>query len=471
MTDSHPNAQVPGTPYSHTPAARATASATSKLRDSCHACALAKVRCHKEKPTCSRCATRSTTCEYFVTKRPGRKRDNSQRTSNNSTINAVRPAFPDGLGPWPGATTSITYATLSGSNNYLSPLGLSPTSPRPGNVSGAECSSSLDIFSDLLMPLEPSLSSALEGTSNDFDSFFTSPIDFLELEAPEPNNFTHGRNDIAKLLIPDDTSPDPASETSSVDRPNASKASFPSSNGQALSTSDTSVSGASDSTCCCVMQVLDLMKKLSSTKSPACALSNSPDDATITSNIGHSSNLSAQTVVMENKQTIEAVSNILQCSCAEDGYLLTMLSMIVFKILGRYAAAARKQPGGANEGIAMPSGSAFTEEQMRQLSSYCPDDEGLGRKAAQLILSELHRVQRLVNQLSPRLKARGVGGASKCGGIPGARNSGGDCQILSLLDIETTTTSFSTTLNQIEIDLRKCLSTLSSEVINMLRQS
>ncbi|KAF2468603.1 uncharacterized protein BDR25DRAFT_316063 [Lindgomyces ingoldianus] len=33
-----------------------TTAPTPKLRDSCDACASSKVKCHKEKPTCSRCA-------------------------------------------------------------------------------------------------------------------------------------------------------------------------------------------------------------------------------------------------------------------------------------------------------------------------------------------------------------------------------------------------------------------------------
>lgn len=41
-----------------------------KLRDSCHACASSKVKCHKEKPTCSRCRKRGITCEYFAHRRP-----------------------------------------------------------------------------------------------------------------------------------------------------------------------------------------------------------------------------------------------------------------------------------------------------------------------------------------------------------------------------------------------------------------
>ncbi|KAK8022718.1 hypothetical protein PG993_013485 [Apiospora rasikravindrae] len=43
------------------------------MRDSCRACANSKVKCRREKPTCSRCAKRKVPCEYLPTKRGGRK--------------------------------------------------------------------------------------------------------------------------------------------------------------------------------------------------------------------------------------------------------------------------------------------------------------------------------------------------------------------------------------------------------------
>ena len=44
-----------------------------RLRDSCDACASAKVRCTKSKPTCTRCEKREICCQYTATKRAGRR--------------------------------------------------------------------------------------------------------------------------------------------------------------------------------------------------------------------------------------------------------------------------------------------------------------------------------------------------------------------------------------------------------------
>jgi hypothetical protein len=165
---------------------------------------------------------------------------------------------------------------------------------------------------------------------------------------------------------------------------------------------------------------------------------------------------------MENKEAIEAVSTVLQCSCTEDGYLLTLLSMILLRILGRYAAAARKR--------SVATAASF--EKGDRPSSSSNDHESLGRIAAQLILGELHHMQRLVNQLSPRLKVRERGEDASEGTLD--RESSRDFfgSFPSLTDGGTGLAPFSPAiLNQLEKDLRKSLSSLSLEIINILRQS
>ncbi|KAF3763199.1 hypothetical protein M406DRAFT_262336, partial [Cryphonectria parasitica EP155] len=44
-------------------------STSSKLRNSCHSCAVSKVKCPKEKPTCSKCESRGIACQYFLARR------------------------------------------------------------------------------------------------------------------------------------------------------------------------------------------------------------------------------------------------------------------------------------------------------------------------------------------------------------------------------------------------------------------
>ena len=74
---------------------RPTAPAAPKLRESCQVCASSKLKCSKEKPTCSRCAKRGLICEYVTAKRGGRRHDDrssingSDEISHNSTATST----------------------------------------------------------------------------------------------------------------------------------------------------------------------------------------------------------------------------------------------------------------------------------------------------------------------------------------------------------------------------------------------
>lgn len=375
-------------------------------------------------------------CEYFAMRRPGRKRERSQPSNND------------------GDRDRVNRNTEShGSNSHWTNPDLSPTSSTPGSLSAIGCTPS-DTFAGLLTPLEPNRVSGLEGENDILDGLFTSPIDLLELESI--NFLNHD--------------PDAFSEASSFDHLNPSKSPSFFSKAESLLNGNAGASGASDSASCCEIRALDLLRKLSSTRPASCILSNGQNYDVTVSNVGNDVNLSAQTIVAENQQTFETVSNMLQCSCVEDGYLLTMLAMIVLKALERYAAAARNQFGGAGEKGDKPSATTTTQEQTPQMRR--GGDESVGRLEAQLILSELHCVQRLVKQLSPRLKARVVGAGGEGGGIVEREMSRGDLQVSTLSEGKSAKAPLSATIfEQIDVDLRKALSALSSEIIDMLRQS
>ena len=150
------------------------------------------------------------------------------------------------------------------------------------------------------------------------------------------------------------------------------------------------------------------------------------------------------------------------------------MSLIVFKVLGWYAAAARETPMGA-DGNASPNQplpgrrrqNSYNCEEVLQyptvVGSYCIGGDDQGRMAAQLVLSELHRVQRLVNQLSMRLKSQGMRNGA------GSPSSSSDSQD-SVSDGESALPFSATMLDQLEVDLRKRLRTLSLEIVEMLRR-
>ncbi|PYH92047.1 hypothetical protein BO71DRAFT_485745 [Aspergillus ellipticus CBS 707.79] len=59
--------------------------AQSKLRNSCDLCYVMKLRCTREKPTCSRCRKNAAVCAYSPTKRPGRPRRGIGKANQTSS--------------------------------------------------------------------------------------------------------------------------------------------------------------------------------------------------------------------------------------------------------------------------------------------------------------------------------------------------------------------------------------------------
>lgn len=471
--------QLPRTPsYSHTPVRRKPRSTTSKIRDSCHSCALSKVRCPKEKPTCARCKKRAIVCEYFVTKRPGRKREtrrviepSNEETGTANPITATNLLIRDDE-PGTGLSTR--------EQSSLALLDLSPSSAGPRNVSGTvEFSSYIDILADLTTPLEQSPSPRLSGISNDLDRNRTPPMDFLELGTLD--SFSQEPYDIEGLFTSKGFDLGPSFGNFSVGNTLPSKSFFPNVEGQQAQITNrgenfTRGISESRSTCCCIIQALDIMSKLFIPDTPfSASISTSPSDAATISNNTTSYNVSqfsAQTLVTQNRHFIEAVDSILQCSlCVETGYLVTILSTIISKILERYTEAARQCPRHLifeeyENNVGINRRNTTTKEHAAHFDTYHDDDSR--RATARLILGELHRVQGLMNRLSLRQNTPreeiGPTGANPDSNFPIFSSSDGQKAASGV--------AFSaTTLGEMKMDLRKSLTALSFGIIKMLRES
>ncbi|KAK4244979.1 hypothetical protein C7999DRAFT_34691 [Corynascus novoguineensis] len=223
------------------------------------------------------------------------------------------------------------------------------------------------------------------------------------------------------------------------------------------------------------------------------------------------------TVLVQNERTIEAVSGILQCrACGHDRYLLTTLALVIFKLLGWYAAAARnaqQREAEAGTGIGAGEGEGDHHHHYQMECVLALGDSGFGfgeglamdgagiqrlefeeeedpgRMVPQLVLSKLYRVKRLVNDLSERLRTSPGRGSSVGSGSSSSSSSSSTVHSLasaggrsvspggfgmatsSTLDDGLVNASLSTALlNQIELDLRRRLRALSTEVIDMLRR-
>ncbi|KAL8718838.1 MAG: hypothetical protein Q9225_004083 [Loekoesia sp. 1 TL-2023] len=420
-------------------ARRSTNLQAPKLRDSCLACASSKVKCSKEKPTCVRCAKRGLSCEYCVTKRAGRKHD--VRSNDVPKVTAA---------PRPSSSTSSELGALT-SPNFIQPSSCQHASDYP------------EIWPSLLSPENTASTSPISFPEPDFSDLDILTQPFIDTEDADKGSLDF--NGSAALFnfedgfsIIDET----ASSFPILSKPLSLPTKRDSTSSDAQSFQDV----LSDSPCCCLVRALGLFKQLFPNASTTCSRLKEQGYENATSQTP-----TIQSVVVENEQTIEAISKMLQCSCSQDGYLLAITSLIVFKVLGWYAAAAHETRV-TNEGqdpseshASFRRDSSVNPEQVLHcptvVGGYRIDGEDQGRMAAQLVLSELHRVQRLVNLLSQRLKGHGVRS-----GAVGLSKKAIDGQS----DGQRTPPFSATMLDHLEADLRKRLRALTMEIVDMLRR-
>lgn len=386
------SAEVPTHPAR---ARRSTKSATPKLRDSCHSCAISKVKCHKEKPTCARCAKRGVACEYFETKRAGRKHDTRPKQTKS-----VPQALP--------AQCFSTFETgLLPSRNLTQPSLRQHMSSQPV------------VLPDILATPDLASSSTLTASSFDFDDFLASPISSCEPETSDFDILDQPQFDCRSLNsdffefdgaaashIPEDAFSF-ISEAVSESPVQSKLQSLPETRDSTISDGSFFQDFCWESKCCCLIRALDLLKQLSPNASTTCMYSKRQGHESTTSSVP-----TIQSVVAKNEQSIEAITGMLQCPCSEDDYLLTIMSLVIFKVLGWYTAVM--------DGSQNPSWShadnrrqpLYHSEQGLQspviMGGYCIDGEDQCRMVAQLILGGLNRVQRLVNLLSQRLRSQGM---------------------------------------------------------------
>ncbi|CAF9936270.1 MAG: hypothetical protein HETSPECPRED_010285 [Heterodermia speciosa] len=445
-------------PTPATPTRRhSTARATPKLRDSCRACGSSKLKCGKEKPTCSRCAKRGLACEYVATRRGGRKHEHKPSISNgieppSNTISTdiTTQAFPP-LSDWFASdSTNSTTATLSSPviiQHYSTPTTSGPSS---------------SLFADFDFPLNQPLTNELDDFATSSPSFsvplatdtdILGQAHFFNTDLDSSSNssttlfdtFPEVGDSISELFALPKTCSPPNSRASSTDEPQSQQALHP-----------------PDSSNSCMIRALDLIKEFSLSVSTAYTLPpvQIPTDPTDLTSI--------KVGIAKAERSLEAVSSMLECSCSQDGYLLSIMSLIVFKVLDCYAGAASGKT--CDSPLPLPLSAvqtpltAHSRQSSHAESSEIPssqyfDSANPACMAAQLVLSELYRVQRFVNQLSTKLKARAaiMNGMQE---IYGYENT----------DSEAMLPLSAAMLKQFEVDLRKRLHGLSLNIVEGLNK-
>lgn len=447
---------------------RSTNVSGPKLRDSCHACAVSKVKCHKEKPACSRCVKRGLTCWYVASKRFSRKQESISGLSEKrkSSLEETPPSKDTATSPLDGGfsmdlTMNETSYLPSPSNAYALPTNATETTSA--------------LFPGVPSPVEISLPSDIGDFTTDLDGFFGSPISFSvqstsDTGVPGQAEFftpalhggsssissisdADGNSNTALLLEQIAAFEDNTSEFLANDlfQPGSSDTIIVSSheaeNRQSFNVNDTD--------CSCLIRAWGLMELLSPKRLATCTMT--------ATQIGEDGIDSPEfkTIIANNEKTVEAIDSMLHCSCMRDRYLLVTLTILVFKVLDRYTAAARNTSDA--ETITVGDGDGICSRDTR-FGSYRIGGEDSARMVGQLVFSKLHRVQGLVNKLSTLLKEHAVPGKSDTAVVPQHRWSGavgqGDAG-----------SPFSTVLSeQMVTDLRKRLQAVSSGIMQRLQE-
>ena len=238
-------------------------------------------------------------------------------------------------------------------------------------------------------------------------------------------------------------------------------------------------SSLSDPSCCCLYTALSFVERLSPKSAMACSRSADTGIETETSRP-----LTIESVVEQNGQVIDSIRSILQCPCSRDGYVLTTISLVVLKIIGWYTAVARGLSTLSADSRSLEVSQADSVHQIRPrltsthskhilffpatVGSYCIDGgKDSHRMAAQLVLSELHRVQGLVNLFSQRLKHNG----DETPGSPSNAESSLKGDDLHLQIGKGLDSPFSPSiLDQLEENLRRRLRAVWRELVDILQR-
>ncbi|KAF2211615.1 hypothetical protein CERZMDRAFT_98496 [Cercospora zeae-maydis SCOH1-5] len=384
---------------------------TVKLRDSCEICASAKVRCSKEKPSCSRCINRGLKCEYGLSRRNGRSATNSssnihvQDHSNATHAQLAVPSTQRGSGKQNRHVGWIEDRADVPTEDHR-PIAMSQTMPH--TVAGFAPDASMN-------------------------------VPFTQ-EVSNPN----------VLMLPNDADMDYFMMNSDVstwtDMQNAWTASM------------------CEPDNCCLSTALDLLRQLSITEaSKACPRRGMPEQ------------IPPPTLEMAatmNRTIIASLNTILQCSCSLNGNLLTIISLVTFKLIAWCAAAAKNTPRADSLMSPAETRSSRAPIALKDLLRSPPvgldglidvvgaSGNGQIQAVAQTMLDDLYRVQDLVNLFSQRLNM-----ARRRRSAVGGGSAGSDIQAA----MYNTSTMLSESVSaQLESDLRRRLRAVNFETVQLL---
>jgi hypothetical protein len=348
-----------------------------KLRESCNNCALSKVKCGKEQPVCARCDEREMYCHYSPTRRTGKRRAWSHTSADGGS---ELPPSLKSITP-PEEQSYFDYHGLVFNQEMLSREDLLENRNLDNNASSQSLSSLMSPPLSLQLQTGKAIGDAqsqihdtmfskgnIWGDSNMYmgplaESYLQKPLPFMD---QDPN---------FNMLMP-------------------------------LSSDEDQDSGKKgecqlDQNQHCMNRALDILQKLH-TPLPNCSLA-------LESKVeSKASGRSIDELIATNKEVLDVVHQILDCPCSLDIQLAFILTTITSKIISWYSAVAQNnEDQSAGSTPRRLTTSPATSENL-PFAGYS-DGNSKSKMHAQLVLSELHLVLRLIDKLVARFKGLELG--------------------------------------------------------------
>ncbi|KAF1995849.1 Zn-II 2Cys6 regulatory protein [Amniculicola lignicola CBS 123094] len=373
-----------------------------KLRASCDACSRAKVKCDKVRPTCHRCGNMGICCNYSPSMRLGKPRKN--RNPDGTIMRDVSPASscgPLSLGPRPDMIPRTTSSTTESSPEPLDPFFFGPATPEY-HYSDTFMSNAFDGSQS---PYSEA-GSFVSGWSNDDHLMFQSPQD-LFTSMPQFTGSSYGGHhhrstsvqSQPEMFAPMDGLNSPPlssphyfglSEQHTLNMMSQDKVlSPPPVSPTPLPTPPTSATLSNHD---CTQFAFQTLHSLYSP--PA----NQPSLSDFT---GASNGLpTLDSVLQTNKSAVDKLFILLGCQCSTNPHFSTTVAFTITKILSWYQAIA---------GMNQPTAESPTTTMMEQftptpvsLSEFRLEGEDEDTFRTQLVLGELRKVEKLIDQFSER---------------------------------------------------------------------
>ena len=365
-----------------------------KLRESCNHCALSKIRCSKDQPYCLRCSERGLCCHYAPSRRTGKRRGWSLASSAGTNPKGT---MSETVLP-PSESPSLDFSALV--------QGLTPNSFDFGQKSSPATPCSNQQCPDL----QPTAYSTGGSTMTRRDEIVT-PVNVSpeDVDGPAGLSEDHLSATYDSIAMLNDHSGNhnlyatEFEEINSILRFSAQPDGFstltPCPTGHSSNQSSSGYANAQllEQPQDCMSRALNILKNLHIAPSTCTSISSGCPTPKEAPRIDH--------VLTTNKEVIDSITSIISCSCSLDLQLILVLTLITSKVITWYSAVVRcdDHPRQAGSSASRSGSFATAERVLHQpisVGKYHLDGDDMGKMRAQLVLSELHRVVRLVKQLA-----------------------------------------------------------------------